>query len=87
MPTTDITSLVGTRGSHTLSFQNPFKHPLPVDVVLTSSCKDDEDNKAFELLLRKSTGIVVACQSAMQIGVSFTPLSLKAYSAGKILYS
>lgn len=36
MPSTSVLAPLGTAGSHTISFRNPFPHPLPVDVVLSS---------------------------------------------------
>jgi hypothetical protein len=79
----EISSTVGVLGSRTISFQNPFTHTLPVDIVLTSESTDrrDDDLSAFQLLLRRTSAIVISSQSVLQIGVSFTPQTLKAYAA------
>jgi hypothetical protein len=78
MPPVEIASPVGVLGSYNIQFSNPFNYALPVDVVLSAG---EEDSDAFELLLRKASGIVVGSLAVLRIGVSFTPSSLRAYAA------
>jgi len=79
MPTINIAAPMKEIGSHTILFRNNFSHPLPLDVVL---CEDEgKGGPAFALLLRKSTGLVVAPDSSLQVGVSFSPNKLCDYNA------
>ena len=80
----EMSSTIGVLGSYTVPFQNPFRHPLPIEIILSSSAADGgrgDDVDAFELLLRKNASLVVPSHSTLQIGISFTPQSLRAYSA------
>lgn len=80
----EMSSTIGVLGSYTVPFQNPFRHPLPIEILLSSSeggIGKGDDVDAFELLLRKNASLVVASHSTLQIGVSFTPQSLRSYSA------
>ena len=79
MSTINISAPMKEIGSHTILFRNNFSHPLPLDVVL---CEDNMSNEsAFTLLLRKSTGLVVAPDSSLQVAVSFSPNKLCDYNA------
>jgi hypothetical protein len=78
MPTIHISAPMKEVGSHTIQFRNNFSHPLPLDVIL---CEDESNNSAFSLLLRKSTGLVVAADSSLQVAVSFSPNKLCDYNA------
>lgn len=89
MPLTEISSSVNILGSYVISFYNPFIHALPINIILTNSniynnnnnINDNDDDEVFQLLLRKSSGLVVSSQSTIQIPISFTPTSLHEYSS------
>ena len=79
MPPINISAPMKEIGSHTILFRNSFTHPLPVDVFL---CEDVDGNDcAFTLLLRKSTGLVIAPESSLQVAISFSPTRLCDYHA------
>jgi hypothetical protein len=88
MPLVNIFSPLGEIGSHTIVFRNPFSFPLPLDIFLTDDYQGEDMNrrkdleseqKAFNLLLRKATDIVLPPKGIQQIGVSFAPESLGEY--------
>ena len=79
MSTISIAAPMKEIGSHTILFRNNFSHPLPLDIIL---CEDEnKGGSVFSLLLRKSTGLVVAPDSSLQVGVSFSPNKLCDYNA------
>jgi hypothetical protein len=101
MPPVKINTTLTEIGSATITFRNPFPHPLPVDIVYSSasdaqsieSASDpgtansheftqsavSQDEAPFALLLRNTRGIVLAGQSSLQIGISFSPSRLGVY--------
>ena len=87
MPAVNITAPMGEIGSHTIMFRNPFSYPLPLDVVLSEKetaheVPDNADPRpVFALLLRKTSGIVVAPNASLQVAVSFSPERLGDYHA------
>jgi len=83
MPPIQIYSAMKEITSHTILFRNPFSHPLPVDIFLHDKSADSQpgSGSVFSLLLRKSTGIVLAPESSMQVGLSFSPERLGEYQA------
>lgn len=80
MPGINILSPVKELGSHTMSFKNPFRHPLPLDIVLSEQMLGD-DGPVFDLLLRKNNGIVLPQDGIIQIPVSFGPKRFGDYHA------
>jgi hypothetical protein len=90
-------------GSQTIVFRNPFKHALPLDVVLTNQPLLEEPQnprdknagtitqmkkkaameamESFELLLKKSTDLVVGPGSLLHISLAFSPKKLGKYEA------
>jgi hypothetical protein len=61
--------------SENVIFRNPFRHPLPIEVYLSSSSGDGSID-VFSLLLRKANEIVVPPKSPFHIPISFSPTSL-----------
>lgn len=80
MPAVTIAAPMGEIGSHTIMFRNSFSFPLPVDIVLTES-NHHYNGQVFALLMRKSTGLVVAPNMTLQVAVSFSPEKLGDYHA------
>lgn len=95
MPPVNIIAPMNQMSSKTLSFHNPFSFPLPLDIVLTSQgdapgarlgspqthSPREIGTSAFSLLLRKPTGLVIAPDSTLQLGIAFCPEKLGKYSA------
>ena len=78
MPTINISAPLKEIGSHTVLFRNNFLHPLPIDIILY---EDENQSAAFELLVRKSQGLVLAPETILQVPVSFSPEKLCDYHA------
>lgn len=77
LPTANMFAPLGDMGSHIIQFHNCFNHPLPIDIILNDD-KSSGDS-AFQLLSRKTTDIVMAPKSSLQINVSFSPKRLGQY--------
>jgi hypothetical protein len=85
MPLVNIFSPLGEIGSHTIVFRNPFAFPLPLDIFLTDATMDqfnqgdemshrkdlESEQKAFNLLLRKATDIVLPPKGIQQVMIIF----------------
>lgn len=50
MPSRVVLAPLGTAGSHTISFRNPFAHPLPVDIVLSSPTDVMSDSETADIV-------------------------------------
>lgn len=74
-----ISAQMNETGSYSIPFKNPFKHPLPVDIILTNESSDDIDS--FSLVSKKVRGAVISAKSIFQIAVGFSPQKLCQYRA------
>ena len=103
MTNTYVDAPLNEIGSQTIVFRNPFKHPLPLDVVLTNQPLTEEPHnprdknssaistlkqkaaqeamESFELLLKKSTDLVVGPGSLLHISLAFSPKKLGKYES------
>jgi hypothetical protein len=95
MPVIPISAPMNEIGSHTILFRNPFSFPLPLDIILTENSHHRKKSiggnsgsggrgdalNAFSLLVKKSTGLVVAPETSLQTAISFQPTHLGDYSA------
>jgi len=96
MPAVHIDAPLAEIGSQTLVFQNPFPHPLPLEITLTHAEPPTDPKSqrnrhailsnlramqaAFGLLSRKNA-IVVPALSAHHIALSFSPEKMGTYEA------
>lgn len=81
MPSAQVFAPLNEVGSHTISFRNPFPHPLPIEIVLDEDLAAGGDGSSgFSILLRKCD-VVIPARTPMQISIGFSPTRLGEYSA------
>jgi len=74
MPEVTPEAMIAEPTSSMITFRNPFKQPMTVDIKLSS--ERGQSDRTFTLLMRKCDQLVMGPLSTLQIPVSFNPTSI-----------
>ena len=86
MKTTEVAAPLGQVASGTVSFKNPFDEPLMLAVALEPAA-DAPPTPAFQLLLRKTSGLVVAPGGTLMLPFTFRTDDMTNHGASLVLHA
>ena len=86
MRSTEVAAPLGQVASGTVSFKNPFDEPLMLAVALEHP-PDAPATPAFQLLLRKTSGLVVAPGGTLMLPFTFRTDDMTNHGASLVLYA
>ena len=77
MPVTSLSTPLDSKVSSTVPFRNPFSRLIKVDIEITG----DVGATPFQLLLKRTTALVLPAYTTLQIPFTFAPKSIRAHRA------
>lgn len=89
MPTTEATAPLGHAISGTIQFRNPFEETLSLDAELTQpelAASEFSSTPPFELLARKTLGIMVPPGTSVQLPFSYLARDMAEHQAALLLH-